>query len=175
MKLALTGGSHSGQLFDAPAGNRTHPMSERARLALFNMLGDISGLTVLDAFSGSGALAFESSSRGARNVYAVEVDPKAYEVIKENQENLGLDVHVSRANVVSWLASNKRTFDVIFCDPPYQDVNIDTIKKIAAYLRKDAIMVCSFPPFVSQDELTDTLTLLKHKRYSRANILVYQK
>ena len=60
--MRVISGKFGGQLFDAPKGHRTHPMSEKVRGALFSVLGDISGLTVLDAFAGSGALSIEAIS-----------------------------------------------------------------------------------------------------------------
>ena len=50
----------------APPGRDVRPTSDRAREALFSMLGDVDGLEVLDLFAGTGALAIEAVSRGAR-------------------------------------------------------------------------------------------------------------
>ena len=81
-------------LFDSPKGRQTHPMSEKIRGALFNMLGDINNLTVLDAFGGSGALAFESISRGARSAYILEPDKTAFKIIVQNIATLGISDQV---------------------------------------------------------------------------------
>ena len=70
--MRIISGVLGGRVFKAPNGNKTHPMSEKIRGAMFNSLGDISGLTVLDAFSGSGAVAIEAFSRGAEHVVAVD-------------------------------------------------------------------------------------------------------
>jgi len=175
MKLYITGGTYRGQSFTSPSGNRTHPMSARARLALFNMLGDLSGLTVLDAFSGSGALAFESLSRRASYAYAIEIDPKAYRTITENVESIGFkNIKVSRANITTWLASNNVDFDVLFCDPPYHHVNLDIILSVARRLKPGGLLVCSLPPFVEINELEEAYTLLRSKKYARANIYIFK-
>ncbi|MGH7237496.1 MAG: RsmD family RNA methyltransferase, partial [Candidatus Saccharimonadales bacterium] len=50
--MRIIAGSLGGQLFAAPRGAATHPMSQKVRGGLFNVLGDISGLSVLDAFGG---------------------------------------------------------------------------------------------------------------------------
>ncbi|MCA9330109.1 RsmD family RNA methyltransferase, partial [Candidatus Saccharibacteria bacterium] len=63
--MRIISGKLGSRQFIAPKGFATHPMGDRVRTALFNTLGDIVGLTVLDAFGGSGAISFEAISRGA--------------------------------------------------------------------------------------------------------------
>lgn len=179
MKLRVITGSLGGRYFDAPRGNRTHPMSEKIRSAVFNMLGDITDLDVLDAFSGSGALAFESHSRGAKNVYAIERDSSAYETIKQNAEDLGVedDVNVSLANVSSWLKTNNLSFDIIFCDPPYNDINPKIVELLPKYLNVGGLMVCSFPTaFLDElDFSSKNLNQISQKNYANASIVIYKR
>ena len=63
--MRIIAGEKRGARLVAPAGRETRPTGDRAREALFAMLGDIAGLRVLDAFAGSGALGLEALSRGA--------------------------------------------------------------------------------------------------------------
>src|SRR6185312_1690039 len=102
--LRVVAGALGGRVFDSPDGHRTHPMSERVRGGLFNALGDIENLTVLDAFAGSGALGFEAISRGAASVLAVEIDKRAQDAISRNIRTLGLakQMKLVRANCSSW-------------------------------------------------------------------------
>jgi len=71
--VRIIAGYLSGRQFNSPRSNRTHPMSDKARGGLFNSLGDISGLSLLDAFAGSGALSFEAISRGTASSVAVDI------------------------------------------------------------------------------------------------------
>ncbi|HKX24038.1 MAG TPA: RsmD family RNA methyltransferase, partial [Candidatus Saccharimonadales bacterium] len=82
--MRVIAGELGGRFFAGPDSTATHPMAERVRGAMFNALGDIEGLTVLDAFAGSGALAFEAISRGAKSVVVVERDKRAQRIIAEN-------------------------------------------------------------------------------------------
>jgi 16S rRNA (guanine966-N2)-methyltransferase len=82
--MRIIAGRLGGRHFASPQGRRTHPMSDKMRGALFNALGDIDGLSVLDAFAGSGALAFEAVSRGAGHAVAIDVDKSAQRAIAEN-------------------------------------------------------------------------------------------
>ena len=86
--MRIIAGELRGRQFNSPKGHRTHPMGDRVRTALFNTLGDISDLTILDAFAGSGALTFEAISRGAKSAVTLEIDYDAYEVIQQNAEDL---------------------------------------------------------------------------------------
>ena len=88
--MRVVAGFLGGQIFESPHGHRTHPMSEKVRGAIFSALGDIKGLNVLDAFSGSGALAIEAISRGAKTATAVEVDKRAHQVIQDNLKKLNI-------------------------------------------------------------------------------------
>jgi len=123
--MRIIAGSLGGRIFESPHGHRTHPMSEKIRGAIFNALGDINGLSVLDPFAGSGALCFEAISRGANNAVALDADKKAYTIIKKNIATLGLEdsVTASRIYVDSWSKRNqKEMFDLVLLDPPYNDL-----------------------------------------------------
>src|SRR3990167_11142159 len=101
--MRIIAGRLGGQTFQAPHTHRTHPMSERMRGALFNALGDISGLRVLDCFGGSGALSLEAVSRGAKSSIITEVGKPAHQTIVKNIQRLGLqqEIKASLANVSS--------------------------------------------------------------------------
>jgi 16S rRNA (guanine966-N2)-methyltransferase len=83
------------------------------------MLGDVSGARVLDLYAGSGALGIEALSRGAASAVFVERDPRAAAVIERNLTSLGLEEEVLRRDAVRFLRAGSGTFDLVFCDPPY--------------------------------------------------------
>lgn len=145
-KLRVIAGGLGGRQFEYPSGFTTHPMGDRIRGALFNMLGDISGLTVLDPFSGSGAISFEAVSRGAKSSLAIERDRKAQSIIAENIQSLGLEsvVRLIKANCSAWSTNNPDLqFDLIIADPPYNDPQNSTINKLAKHLKPAGLMVLS--------------------------------
>ena len=86
------------------------------------MLGDVSGARVLDLYAGSGALGIEALSRGAASVVFVERDARAASAIRDNLRALELDQAVRRQDALRFLAANEGTFDLVFCDPPYDSV-----------------------------------------------------
>ncbi|HUC88366.1 MAG TPA: RsmD family RNA methyltransferase, partial [Candidatus Binatia bacterium] len=103
--MRISGGSLRGRIVEAPKSSRTHPMGERVRSGLFNTLGDIKGLTVLDALAGSGVLSFEAISRGAAEATAIDEDHQAQAAIKANITALNLSEQVSliSTSAAAWL------------------------------------------------------------------------
>jgi 16S rRNA (guanine966-N2)-methyltransferase len=123
--MRVIAGELGGRRLQAPRGKSTRPTSDRVREALFAMLGELGGASVLDLFAGSGALGIEALSRGAEQTVFVERDEPALRVLRTNLELLGLGndrAQVRRAEVRAALRSARRrkeTYDLIFIDPPY--------------------------------------------------------
>lgn len=178
MKLRIISGKLGGRQFNAPPGHKTHPMSDRARGALFNILGDIEGLTVLDAFAGSGALGFEAISRGAKVVTAVELDKTAYETIDANQKQLNISddqFNLVRANIISWTKRNyQQQFDLVFCDPPYDAVNYASLIKLSKCVRPGGLVIYSLPEDHGFSLPEDNFTQILEKQYSAATLVFFK-
>jgi 16S rRNA (guanine(966)-N(2))-methyltransferase RsmD len=131
-------------------------MGDKVRGALFNILGDMSGLSVLDPFAGSGAISFEAVSRGASTSLAIENDKTAQKTIASNIASLGLESNVKliSASVSAWLASTtpqevkplNAGFDVIICDPPYDSVRPRLLASLAERAAAGGVIVFSLPP-----------------------------
>jgi len=98
------------------------PTPDRVRETLFNWLGqDLTGWRCLDAFAGTGALGFESASRGAKEVRLVENDAALVDQLKRISSQLKMDtVQIDRADGVSALGrAAPNSLDAIFLDPPF--------------------------------------------------------
>lgn len=168
--IRITSGKFRGRSLKTPGG-KTHPMGERERLALFNMItDDIPGSLVLDAFAGSGALGIEALSRGAREVVFIEKNPKAAETIRQNLRELEIAAEVSTADVMKF--NTEAVFDLIIADPPYDDFNPEAIQHLFQFLKDGGLLVLSHP-----DEAPEFLglTLVKTRTYAAAHISVYAK
>ncbi|HWT55553.1 MAG TPA: RsmD family RNA methyltransferase [Candidatus Microsaccharimonas sp.] len=173
----MVAGKLGGRNFDSPPGHRTHPMSEKARGAIFNALGELSGLTVLDAFAGSGALAIEAISRGAESVLAIEVDKYAYETVQDNIKTLQLDekMVVMRKNISGWSRNNQdKQFDVVLVDPPYDDIRPDVIERLGVHVKPGGIFVLSWPGSEPVRDLKN-LEQVSHKEYGDIQLVFYRR
>lgn len=123
--MRIIAGSARGRTFDAPPGMDTRPTLDRVRENVFNILQmKVRGAQVLDLFSGSGAMAFEAVSRGAEHAVLVDKDKSAHAVEQRNAEKLRMVaqttlLHCDWQLAVKQLASQQRSFDLVFLDPPY--------------------------------------------------------
>lgn len=129
--MRIVGGRLSGRRFPGPPSDATRPTGERVREALASALdarGRLEGARVLELFAGTGALSFEALSRGAVHATLVERDPRVFEALGRSADALGLraDVTLVRADLTSprGLARVVGPFDLVFCDPPYVDVDV---------------------------------------------------
>lgn len=98
------------------------PTPDRVRETLFNWLGqDLTGWRCLDAFAGTGALGFESVSRGAKAVQLVDNDPALVAQLKRVVEQLKLDgTQVLRGDGLAALRQTpSASLDLVFLDPPF--------------------------------------------------------
>jgi 16S rRNA (guanine966-N2)-methyltransferase len=121
--MRIIAGTHGGRELHAPKGRATRPTSDRVREALFSILGDIHDLRVLDLFAGSGALAIEALSRGAKEATLVDSAAPAITVIRRNLEALNLSAEVVRQPAARFLRAasrDGRQYDLVFLDPPYR-------------------------------------------------------
>ncbi len=102
------------------------PTQDKVRKAIFDILGDIEGLSFLELFAGSGAVGIEALSRGAKEAVLVENDRDCLAIIKENMEVLKISnfalLPLEVEKVIHKLHKDKKAFDIIFMDAPYQKV-----------------------------------------------------
>jgi 16S rRNA (guanine966-N2)-methyltransferase len=108
------------KLLGPPSKSReVRPTSDRARETLFSILGDVSDLSVLDLFCGTGALAIEAISRGADSAVLVDRAPA---LASRNADELGIAnrCEIVRGDAIRYLERSQRRFGLIFCDPPYR-------------------------------------------------------
>ena len=105
-------------------GNKTRPTSDRAKEALFNIIGsEIIEKNFLDLFSGSGAVGLEAASRGAEKVILSDKSKEAIEIIRKNAEKTHLEkvVTIYNEDYEKVLRTKiKQKQDYIFLDPPYE-------------------------------------------------------
>ena len=121
--MRVIAGTHGGRELIAPKGRTTRPTSDRVREALFSILGDLDGLSVLDLFAGSGALGIEALSRGAAQATLVDSGRPAVAAIRRNLGTLRLDAEVVPQPAARFLGAalrDGRQYDLVFLDPPYR-------------------------------------------------------
>ena len=152
-------------------------MSDKIRGALFNMLGDIEGLTVLDAFSGSGALALEAISRGAKSAVTIEQKRAPFGAITRSVKELGVakQVKAVNADAASWSSHNRTTkFDIVLLDPPFGLPQFNLLDKLVLHAKPGGIVVVSWPGH-ELPPVFDVCKIITDKKYGDAQLVFYRK
>ncbi len=128
--MRVTGGFYRGRKVLCPPGD-IRPSMDRMRISLFSILGDLSGLSFLDLFSGSGVIGIEAASRGAEPVVLVEKDPRKKATIIKNISFVEEQIELVTAPVERFLRLDSRCFDLVFLDPPFafkdKDLIVDAV------------------------------------------------
>lgn len=170
-KIKIISGKYASRLINCPKNQATHPMGNRERQALFNQLGnDFSGLNVLDAFAGTGALGIEALSRGATSVDFLEKDRKA---IKTLAHSLA-DLQIKSARLIQ-KADQLTTYKLIFIDPPYHNFQLPLVKRIITHLAPSGLLIVSHPENITVDDLMEPhLELLSSRAYAAARISIFR-
>lgn len=121
MPLRVISGTAGGLHLKSPKRHALRPTQDRIRQVIFSSLAErVPGAHVLDLYAGTGSFGIEALSRGAASAAFVEQDAEAAQCIRDNLQSCRLSGDVQLQEVGRWLAlPAKRTFDLIFADPPY--------------------------------------------------------
>lgn len=95
------------------------PSMDRMRESVFAVLGDLGGFSFLDVFTGTGIIALEAASRGADYIEAVEMDPLKRKTLLKNVAISPVRINCRFMAAELYVKRAKRSFDIIFCDPPF--------------------------------------------------------
>ena len=120
---------------------------DRVKESLFATIQEyIKESTVLDLFSGSGNLAIEALSEGAKYAYLVDHNKKAVDIINRNIKNIGIAnckvLNLDYKQSIKYLNANNIKFDLIFLDPPYKtDLLVDYKQGLLRYFSKNTQLV----------------------------------
>ncbi len=167
--IKVTGGSLRGRVLPAPVPEGVRPTSSRARAAVFSILGqDLEGLSFLDCFSGSGLMALEAWSRGARPVTAIDRAPRSLAAIRRNSDALGasLDIlasDVTRASVAA---------DIVYLDPPFADDIAAWIAQVGSMSRQ--VLIAESRAGATVPATAGSLLLDKVYTYGDTQLAVYR-
>lgn len=129
--------------------NSARPFTQRVRKTLFDILNNYEFKSFLDIFSGAGSIGIEAISRGVMDVTFVDKDSQSTDFISKNLSDLKLDesilVEVKKTHYRSFIKKDKRKFDVIVADPPFdttENVNFDDFRKI---MHNESILIIRVP------------------------------
>jgi 16S rRNA (guanine(966)-N(2))-methyltransferase RsmD len=169
--MRIISGFLKGRKIEPPKEFTARPTTDFAREGLFNMLfnrKEIEGAKVLDLFAGSGTVSFEFVSRGAAEVIAVDSDDACIRFIRRKAEELNVpQLKPMRSDAMVFLARCGRSFDIVFCDPPFTRENLHEIPDAVfahGILAKDGLLILEHEDVHS---FADHPHFLEDRKYGR--------
>ena len=171
--MRIIAGSHRGHRIAAPRGRETRPTSDRVRENAFNLIGPVDDADVLDLFAGSGALGLEALSRGAASATFVESDRDACRTINANLDKLQLRGTVLCADALRTVANERRAYDLVLCDPPYDYPHEKLAPALARLVAADGLLV--YETSGREDPLeVPGLQIRTSRKYGSARLTLYE-
>jgi 16S rRNA (guanine(966)-N(2))-methyltransferase RsmD len=116
--MRITGGKYCGRIVKCPPGV-IRPAMDRMRESLFSILGNLSGQSFLDLFSGSGCVGIEAASRDASPVHLVEMDRGKRETIQQNIRIVETEISLFLMPVQRFFSLARQSYDIVYADPPF--------------------------------------------------------
>lgn len=125
--MRVIAGEAKGRTLVVAKGGGTRSATDRIRETLFAILADrVEATRVLDLFAGAGTLGIEALSRGAAHATFVERAPEAISALQRNLASTRFEdrAEVVRSDVMTYLGGTTGTYGLVFCDPPFADVEL---------------------------------------------------
>ncbi len=178
--MRITGGQYLRRNIICPPGV-IRPAMDRMRESLFAILGDLTGYSFLDLFSGSGCVAIEAASRGAEPVDLVEMDRGKKATIEKNLSFVKEKHHLYMMDVNRYIATCISSYSIIYADPPFNmEGKIELANKIAksSILKEGGLFIIHYPG--EEDKLwpeggIEGLNLIDERKYGRSHLKFFRK
>lgn len=161
----------------------TRPTMDRVKESLFAMIGNqLVDSVVLDLYSGTGNLAIEALSNGAKEAYLVDNNAVAVKTIKENLKMLDINnayvIHENAKKALENFINDNKVFDIIFLDPPYHtnelDKSLTKLNDNIKTLSDKGIIVCETELDIDYSKYYN-FTIYKTRRYGSKIVTILKK
>ncbi|MCR5731705.1 MAG: 16S rRNA (guanine(966)-N(2))-methyltransferase RsmD [Sphaerochaetaceae bacterium] len=176
--MRITGGQYCRRNIVCPPGV-IRPAMDRMRESLFSILGDLTGCSFLDLFSGSGCVAIEAASRGASPIHLVEMDRGKKATIEKNLSFVNEDKHLFMMDVNRYISSCLLSYDIVYADPPFpMDGKVELSEKIANrhIVKPGGLYIIHYPAeeHGSWPEKIEGFTFKDERKYGRSLLRFYK-
>lgn len=166
-QVRIIGGQWKRSLLPVSVVPDLRPTPSRVRETLFNWLYTLFGgrwdeMECLDLFAGTGAFGFEAASRGARQVTMVESHRTAFAQLQATSDKLNAGSLVALIQgdallVAERLVAQKKHFDTIFLDPPFQgNILPEILPYCAQLLKEEGVVYVESPLLLSEETLENS-------------------
>jgi len=183
--MRIVAGQFKGSILNFSSDKTTRPLKDRAREGIFNVLNHSNKLNfilekskILDLYAGIGSFGIECISRNAQKVCFVENNKKVLKILKKNIKKLNLEkkTNIFNDDVITLIKKKnffKIKFDLIFCDPPFKDKNLDELIRYiveAKLINKDGILIIHRNNKI-EEKFSSLLKIIDEKNYGISKII----
>ena len=180
--MKIITGKYKGRKIEGFHIEGTRPTMDRVKESIFAMIQNkIEDSTVLDLFAGSGNLGLEALSEGAKKAYLVDKNELAIQTMRKNINTIGIEnaecIHLDFKKALERFTKEKKSFDLIFIDPPYQtDFIEESIKRIEenGLLNDKGIIICESDK-LEKIKYKNQFYYVKEKKYGDKYVVLLQK
>jgi len=163
------------------------PTTDMGREALFNILFsarslkeigfDLHGANILDVCCGSGAVAFEALSRGAKSAVLIDNNRAHLEVARQNAAHLKVEDRVKILQQdAKKLGKNSEVFDLVFIDPPYSEDYNSIVSSLVAqgWIQKKSLVVIEYDKTSDLENISQFLKEVETRDYGKTSFKFLQ-
>ena len=183
--MRIIAGKLKGFTLYIPRDKFTRPLKDIARESIFNLLTysnkillQLKQSNVLDLYAGTGSFGLECLSREAGNVCFVENRKDAVEILEKNIEKLKLKNKVKIFfhyffKIIKKKNISKSKFDLIFCDPPFKDTNVEKLIELIFnknLLSRNGIIILHRNKAI-KEKLPDYIEIVEERTYGISKII----
>lgn len=179
VEIKVIAGNIRGLKLDSDKNEKLRPTKDRVKESLFNILNfNILRKSFLDLFGGTGQIGIEAFSRGAENVVIIEHSKENAKLIKKNIAKIKQPHNIKffQTDAINYIQNCKNKFDIIYIDPPYQEINI--LEKSLIFSEKiinknGFIITETLSSYVSTEKINN-ITLQKRYIYGNISLNLYK-
>ena len=183
--MRIIAGKLKGFSLNMPKDKNTRPLKDMARESVFNLLKhsnkisfELEKINILDLYAGTGSFGLECLSRKAKFAYFVENEKYAFESLKKNIEKLNLEKKTmvffdDVFNAIKSPAILDLKFDLIFCDPPFKDANIEKLIELIfnKNLLNESGIIILHRSKTTKEKLPDYFEIVDERTYGISRII----
>ena len=176
--MRITGGKYCRRNVVCPPGV-IRPAMDRMRESLFSILGDLTGCSFLDLFSGSGCVAIEAASRGASPVHLVEMDRGKKATIEKNLSFVEEEKKLFIMDAKRYLISSFMSYDIVYADPPFpMEGKVELLESVRDHhtVKPGGLFIIHYPLEEEKEwpQSIDGFVLKDQRKYGRSMIRMYR-
>lgn len=176
--MRIIRGKYGRRRFSVPTNISARPTTDFARENIFNVIDnliDLEGCDALDLFAGTGAISFEFLSRECKSVTAVEKAATQFRFIKGVAQQLNVNnFNLIKGDVLKFVNTCDRKFDIIFADPPYDLPNFGEIPGLilgSGMLKEGTLVIVEHSKSYNFSSLPH---FMEHRAYGSVNFSIFQ-